>query len=77
MILVDLTGHLVSDKDEEELHEFAANKLNMQRRWFQTESESLKYPHYSLMSQYMIKKALREGAVQVSSQELIKKYARK
>jgi len=66
MILVDKTGHLVSDKSWSELHKFA-KKIGLKREWFQNKS---RYPHYDLTTKRMIQKAIRNGASHVTSRKL-------
>ena len=72
MILVDYIGHMISTKDEEELHKFA-DELGLKRGWFQSEGLGIKHPHYDLTSSRMIEKALRLGAEQVSPGELVRR----
>lgn len=59
--------HLVSDEDDYELHAFA-KKIGLKRAWFQFDS---KHAHYDLTSKRMVEKALSEGAIKVSTRELI------
>lgn len=78
MILVDYIGHIVSDKDEEELHKFALEKLSMKKSWFQASGALLKHPHYDLTSTRMRDKATEEGAELVTPQDLLRRaYWRK
>ena len=81
MILVDFIGHMVSDKDEKELHKFAEEELGMKRSWYQTPSKgsliTKEFPHYGrhydLTTSRMIDKALRLGAEQISPGELVRR----
>ncbi len=68
MILVDKTGHMVSDSSLMELHQ-QAQKMGLKREWFQNHS---KHPHYDLTTQRMRNKALMCGAKLVSSKDLIR-----
>lgn len=72
MILVDFVGHMVATETEQELHDFA-ERLNMMRRWYQSEGYGLKHPHYDLTTSRMIEKALSLGAEQVSPAELVRR----
>ena len=72
MILVDYMGHMVSTKSEEELHEFA-EKLSMERGWYQDSGKLLRHPHYDLTTTRMRQKALELGAETVSPAELIRR----
>ena len=59
--------HLVSDS-EEELHKFA-KIIGLKLDWFQNH----RYKHYDLTSLRMVSKALINGAVFISSREIVKK----
>lgn len=72
MILIDSIGHMVSTESEAELHKFA-DELGMRKRWYQDQDLLLRHPHYDLTTKQMIKKALRLGTEQVSTQELIQR----
>ena len=72
MIIVDYLGHLVSTESEEELHKFAQEQMNMKRRWYQDKGYAgFKHPHYDLLGQRLLQKAVKLGAEQVSPKELI------
>jgi len=74
MILVDYIGHLVSTESEEELHKFALEQLHMKRAWYEEGGYAgFKHPHYDIIGQTMLQKALRLGAVQVPTRELIER----
>lgn len=67
--------HLTADT-EIELHEFAINKLNLKRSWFQYDS---RIPHYDLTSGKRAM-AVRQGAVELNRTEmavLIRKWRQK
>ena len=68
MILTDRAGHLVSDTSLEELHMFAA-RIGLRRSWFQGLRN--KHPHYDLTTDRKKRRAIEEGAVVVSSKELV------
>ena len=72
MIYCDKEGHLVSDLNLEELHLFA-KKIGLKRHWFQDK----RLPHYDLIGQAMINKAIRAGASLVDSKTLIRVIIRK
>lgn len=70
MIYIDKKGkngwsHLISN-DIEELHEFA-EKIGLKRIWFQNKP---KKPHYDVKG-VVRKKAIENGAIEVSTKELI------
>ncbi len=67
MILVDNKGHMVSSKNENELH-FFAKKIKLKRKWYQNKN---KHPHYDLTTKRAITRALEAGAIKVSTKELI------
>ncbi len=48
MIIFDGT-HLTSTIGEEELHEFA-QRIGLQRAWFQNTGHAAKHPHYDILS---------------------------
>ena len=60
-----LTAHLISDQSPEELHEFAG-KIGMRRSWFQAG----RWPHYDLLGQRVIDKAIAAGAQGVTGRQL-------
>lgn len=64
--------HMATDGDIEELHEMAA-KIGMRRSWFQNHPA---HPHYDLSPQKRLL-AIRNGAIELDSFELIKKCFRK
>ena len=66
MIYIDNRGHMVANTLDE-LHRFA-RKIGLKRTWFQDK----KHPHYDLTTQRMIDKAIINGAVPVSSREIIR-----
>jgi hypothetical protein len=61
--------HIVSDSSIQELHEFA-DKTGINRRWFHP---SIRHPHYDVLSGTVLDKVVKNGAVMVSSRELVKK----
>jgi hypothetical protein len=61
MVLTDGT-HLVASTIKE-LHEFAA-RIGLKRQWFQAHP---RHPHYDLTSRSAYEKAMRAGAVRMSS----------
>jgi hypothetical protein len=65
MVYTDGT-HLVSDKNEDELHAFAQN-IGLKREWFQNN----KRPHYDLTTRRMSEKAIRFGAKMVTAKDII------
>lgn len=66
-IYIDEIGHLNTDGDEEELHEFAAG-IGLKRSWFQDKS---KYPHCDCTTENMRTKAKRRGAIPISARDMI------
>ncbi|MFW5962575.1 MAG: DUF4031 domain-containing protein [bacterium] len=58
--------HLITDGEIEELHKFA-QKIGLKREWFQNK----KKPHYDLFGGKR-QKAVKAGAIVVSSREIIK-----
>jgi len=64
MIYTDY-AHLFADSLEE-LHIFA-KKIGLKRHWFQNK----KYPHYDLTTKRMKAKAIRAGAVVVSTKTIL------
>ncbi len=74
MILVDYLGHLVSTKSEEELHKFAQEKMGIKPAWYQNKGYAgFKHPHYDLVGQRLLKRAIRLGVKQVTVKELIER----
>ena len=69
MIYIDKAGHLVTDSNLEELHEFA-EKIGLKQEWFQN-TQNKNHPHYDLTTQNMIEKAIENGANLVSSKEIV------
>lgn len=65
MIFVDSMGHLITDRDIEELHTFA-KKIGLKREWFQEDSgkhnHDVRFPHYDLTTQNKFRQAIRMGA---------------
>ncbi len=74
MILTDGT-HLVSDRSIEELHRFARN-LGLKRCWFQ-EGGARKIPHFDLTTPNAVSRALENGAVLVTSRDIVRRARRK
>lgn len=66
MIYTD-TVHLVSDKSDNELHEFAES-IGLKREWFQYKS---KFPHYDITTKRKLNKALNAGARLISKKALV------
>lgn len=58
--------HLVADYVEE-LHRFA-KKIGLKRVWFQDHE---KHPHYDILSQKILRKALSHGAIHVSKKDIV------
>jgi hypothetical protein len=67
MILIDKQGHMVSDKSEQELHEFA-KQLGLKRAWFQNCG---RHPHYDLTTESIRQRAKLRGANTVTTKELV------
>lgn len=74
MIYVDVSGHMITDGEEEELHLFA-EQLGLKRSWYQ----NLRHPHYDLITRRpykpntrLITKAISLGAIMVSSKEIVR-----
>lgn len=72
MILTDRFGHLVSDTDLDELHDFA-KALGLKHEWFQ-------YPrrihHYDLTTQRARSRAVEAGATLVNAKDLVRRAAK-
>jgi hypothetical protein len=68
MIYTDGT-HLISSENLNELHDFAINKLNFKKAWFQWHT---RYPHYDLTTATAKKRAIQNGAIVINGSELIK-----
>lgn len=64
-------SHMVADS-EEELHDFAA-ALGLKRDWFQGHA---RIPHYDVTDEKR-REAISKGAVEITSRELVKKFAPK
>jgi hypothetical protein len=62
--------HLISDNNLNELHEFAI-KIGLKKEWFQDH----KFQHYDIWNS-KLNKALENGAIKISSKEIIKKLRR-
>lgn len=62
--------HLMSDKNVEELHEFA-KKIRLQQSWFQDTT----YPHYDLLGIKKRLQAIARGAVEVTDREQLRRCA--
>ena len=74
MILVDYIGHMVSTESEEELHEFALEKMDMKRTEYQEKGfAGFRHPHYDLLGQTLLRQAIGLGAEQVPTQALVKR----
>ena len=74
MILVDYIGRMVSTKSEEELHKFASERMNMKHAWYEKDGYAgFNHPHYDLFGQSLLQQAIRLGAEQVSTQDLIRR----
>ena len=63
--------HMMTDGDTSELHEFA-KRIGMKRHWFQ---DHPLHPHYDLTAG-MRAKAIRAGAIPVSSVELVNRCSK-
>lgn len=74
MILIDFAGHMVSTESEEELHTFA-DKLGMDRKWYQDRDKSLgfNHPHYDVFTPRLVGKAIELGAEEVTPRELVER----
>lgn len=71
MIYFDNKGHMVADSWSE-LHEFAINKLEMKKEWFQIKFKNGKNrSHYDLTTENMKRKAENFGAIRVKSSKII------
>lgn len=62
--------HLVTTGELAQLHEFA-KRIGLKRSWFQPTPPHT-YPHYDILSTATRARALRSGAVLVTSRELIR-----
>ena len=67
MIYID-SVHLISDESYEELHSFA-KKIGLKRRWFQPHK---RHPHYDILSDNRIEKAIEFGAKKISSKKMVR-----
>lgn len=67
MIYCDKMGHMVSDTNLEELHNFA-QEIGLKREWFQDK----RLPHYDLIGNRMLQKAIKEGAIFVDPKTLVR-----
>ena len=74
MILIDQYGHLVTDSDLDELHEFA-KKLGLKRSWFQISGNQIF--HYDLTTARKREQALALGAIFVDGREVVRRAIRK
>jgi len=74
MIIIDFAGHMVSTDSEEELHAFA-DKLGMDRKWYQDRDRCCgwNHPHYDVFSLRLADKAISMGAEEVTSRELVER----
>ena len=63
--------HLIADSIDE-LHEFA-KEIGLKREWFQ---DNEKHPHYDIWG-VMVKRAIKKGAIVVSSKEIIQIFKNK
>lgn len=61
--------HVASNVSIDELHEFVTSKLNFKREWFQNHP---RHPHYDIIAKRNKVKALKSGAILVSSKELMR-----
>jgi hypothetical protein len=61
-------SHLIADS-KNELHTFAAS-IGLKRCWFQNK-KGKNHPHYDITSQNIINRALNNGALRVSSKQII------
>ena len=68
MIYMDDMGHLIADKNINELHEFAT-KIGLKRSWFQNKGD---LSHYDLTTPNARRRAAAVGAIKVSSRELVR-----
>jgi len=64
--------HMVSDSNETELHQFAA-QLGLRREWFQSRGTGMDLEHYDLTPRRR-KSAIAAGAVEVSSREIVRRH---
>ena len=71
-ILIDLAGHMISTKSEEELHYFA-EMIGLKREWFQAPRRAFKNAHYDLTAQTKAAMAISSGARLVATRNLIKR----
>ncbi len=60
--------HLISSESLEELHTFAVERIGLKRKWLHN---SPRHPHYDLMTDAAVDRALRAGAVMRTSRELV------
>jgi hypothetical protein len=68
MIYTDGT-HLMSDNPIE-LH-VAAESIGLKKKWFQHHPE---HPHYDIMSDRLLKKAIEKGAKLMSTKKMLRRY---
>lgn len=61
--------HMMSDTSVEELHQFAQG-MGLKRKWFQCKNP--RHLHYDLTTPNAVARALRRGAKQVTSLELVR-----
>lgn len=66
-------SHLMTDGNIDELHAMA-DKIGLKREWFQ--NKNVRYLHYDVHPRLRAL-AIKHGAVEVSSQELINRCVRK
>lgn len=74
MILIDSSGHMVSDTSLEELHAFA-RRIDLGRSWFR--GVRRRHPHYDLTTPTRRAEALYAGAKEVSSADLARRMVRR
>lgn len=67
MILIDTTGHLASTEGPHELHPFA-RLIGLRREWYQDHPT---HPHYDCTTASKRRLAVRFGAVQVGTREML------
>ena len=72
MILVDFAGHMASTESVEEAHAFA-DRLGVDRKWYQEKDYGIDHPHYNLFILRMIDKAIDMGAESVTPQDLVRR----